>query len=107
MSPRHPAHDWLIVSSRCPASLALVAGAALVSRSAGGRRPASRPGGRAVGRDRLPGEGGAPEGVGEVAAASLAGRLVQLERVQGPAVVRELGPAVVVAMDGAEHPREA
>src|SRR5215510_13085282 len=81
--------------------------AALVSGAAGGWRPRSRSGGPAAGSDRLPGERGAAEGVGEVAAASLAGRLVQLERVQRLAVVRELGPAVVVATDRAEHTAQA
>src|SRR5215813_4834602 len=83
----------------------LVSGAALVPGPAGGCRP--RSGGPAAGRDRLPGERGATEGVGEVAAVGLTGRLVQLEGVQRLAVVRELGSAVIVAMDGAEHAGEA
>src|SRR5262249_53396023 len=75
---------------------ALVCVATATSRLAG-------PGGGTPGGGGVPGEGGAGETVGEVVALRLAGTLVQLERVQGLAVVGELGHAVG-AVDGAERP---
>src|SRR5215467_6196617 len=46
-----------------------------------------------AGGDDLPVESGAVEAVGEVVAVGLAGRRVQPERVQRPAVIGELGLA--------------
>src|SRR6266576_2227664 len=60
-----------------------------------------RPGRRPAGGDGVPGEGGVAEVVGDVVPVGLAGRLVQGERIQGLAVVGELGQAAG-AVDGAE-----